>query len=119
MLGKTIPEYIFIRAAISGLRLIAPLSALCVAWTLLVPASIPTYLDSKWTLFYSCGRVYATLEVAFFVCVYLPRRYHLQKARTFVRVVGRRCILLICPLLGGEPSATVPQGTPSTFPEML
>lgn len=85
MLGKSIPEYIFIKAAIAVLQLIAPFSALCVAWVLLVPA--PAHLDPKWTLLYSCSMIYASLEAAFFVCVYLPRRYHLQKVRTIVHVV--------------------------------
>ena len=85
MIGKSIPEYIFIRTAIAALRLIAPLSVLCVAWMLLVPA--PTHIDPKLALLYSCLFIYASLEAVFFVCVYLPRRYHLQKARTIVLVV--------------------------------
>ncbi|KAF8550891.1 hypothetical protein OG21DRAFT_1418930 [Imleria badia] len=84
MIGKSIPEYIFITTTITALRLIAPLSALYVAWTLLVPA--PAHLDPKWTLLYSCFLIYASLEAAFFVCVYLPRRYHLQKAANHPRL---------------------------------
>ena len=85
MLGKSMPEYIFIITAIAALRLIAPLSALCVAWILLVPA--PAHLDAKWALLYSCSMIYASLEAAFFVCVYLPRRYHLQRVRTAIVLV--------------------------------
>jgi len=85
MLGKSVPEYIFIRVAIAAFRLIAPLSLLYVAWMLLVPA--PIHPDSKWALLHSCSLIYASLEAAFFVCVYLPRRYHLQKARTVVLVM--------------------------------
>jgi O-antigen ligase len=85
MLGKSIPEYIFIRTAIAALRLIAPLSVLCVAWMLQVPA--PAQLDPKWAFLYSCSLIYASLEAAFFVCIYLPRRYRLQKVCTIVLVV--------------------------------
>lgn len=85
MLGNSFAEYVFIKAAIAALRLIAPLSVLWVAWILLVPA--PVYHDPKWAPLYSCSLIYASLEIAFFVCVYLPRRYHLQKARTTIVLV--------------------------------
>lgn len=94
MLGKSIPEYIFIKTAIAALRLIAPLSVLWVACMLLVPA--PAYHDPKWALLYSCSLIYASLEAAFFICVYLPRRYHLQKACTIILVVVVGCVLLTC-----------------------
>ncbi|KAH0827380.1 hypothetical protein J3R83DRAFT_4033 [Lanmaoa asiatica] len=78
MLGKSLPEYIFIKVTIAALQLITPLSVIWVAWILLAPA--PTHLDPKWALFYSCSLICASLEAAFFICVYLPRRHHLQRA---------------------------------------
>ena len=117
MIGKSIPEYIFIKTAIAALRLIAPCSVLCVAWMLLVPA--PAQLDPKWALLYSRSLIYASLEAAFFVCVYLPRRYHLQKACTIFLVVVRSADVPFRHSLGCESPQAVPQRTQSTLPEML
>lgn len=82
MLGKSIPEYIFIKTAIAALQSIIPLSVLYVAWMLLVAPP-----DPKWMPLYSCLLIYASLEIVFFACVYLPRRHHLQKARTPIFVL--------------------------------
>lgn len=75
MIGKSIPEYLFIRTAITALQLIAPLSVLYIVWILLL---LP--YDKTRTPVYSSLLIYAFIELAFFTCVYLPRRYHLQKA---------------------------------------
>ena len=119
MIGKSIPEYVFIKAAITALRLIAPLSIVWVALVLLVPA--PAHLDPKWTLLHSCSLMYASLEVVFFVCAYLPRRYHLQKVRILILCRGRWCSLnmLLFRLLGGGSPETVTQGTPSALSEIF
>ena len=90
MIGKSTAEYIFIKATIAVLRLIAPLSVLYATWTLLVPA--PAHPDPKWAPLNSCSLIYASLESAFFVFIYLPRRYYLQKARTLLLSRGRRCV---------------------------
>ncbi|KAI0934918.1 hypothetical protein AcV5_006608 [Taiwanofungus camphoratus] len=79
MLGQSLPEYIFIRTAIFGLRLVAPLS---IAYTL---ASWHTrhFLFSFWL------GVYALTEASFYVCVYLPRCKALQKAATHPPLMSR------------------------------
>ncbi|KAF8124976.1 hypothetical protein EV363DRAFT_695178 [Boletus edulis] len=108
MLGKSVPEYIFIQVAIAVLRLIAPLSMLCVAWMLLVPVS--TGPDPEWRLFYSCLRIYAPLEAAFFLCVYLPRRYRLQETAKHPRMSReeRQALFTRCSACHG--SANYPSG---------
>ncbi|OCH92258.1 alpha/beta-hydrolase [Obba rivulosa] len=70
MIGHSIPEYIFIRISIWSLQAVVPLS---VAYTI---ASWYTgrFLYSPWL------GGYALLEAAFYVLVYLPRRFLLQKA---------------------------------------
>jgi len=69
MIGTSISEYIFIRASIIALRLVAPLSSLYLAtvcWK-------GTFIPSSWIGWY------AIAEYAFFTLVYLPRRRILQK----------------------------------------
>ncbi|KAF8259394.1 Alpha/Beta hydrolase protein [Lactarius quietus] len=69
MIGQTWPEYIFIRASIFGLRLVAPLSIV--------------YLAASWRahtfLWSPVLGVYALIEAPFFLLVYLPRQYRLQR----------------------------------------
>jgi len=69
MIGKTWPEYVFIRLSIFGLRLVAPLSI--------------TYLAASWSagtfLWSPIVGVYALIEAPFFLLVYLPRRRRLQR----------------------------------------
>ena len=69
MIGQSLPEYIFIRCCIFCLRLIAPLSIAYVA------ASHYTgdWIYSRWLGYY------AYIEALFYVLVYLPRSYWLQK----------------------------------------
>ncbi|KAI0063410.1 hypothetical protein BV25DRAFT_1990788 [Artomyces pyxidatus] len=69
MLGQSLPEYIFIRISIAGLRLIAP-------------ASI-AYLASSWYagefLWSRTLGVYAVVEALFCFLVYFPRRVRMQQ----------------------------------------
>jgi pimeloyl-ACP methyl ester carboxylesterase len=69
MIGQSWPEYVFIRLSITGLRLVAPLSIiyLSASW------SVGTFL---WSPFLGA---YALIEAPFFLLVYLPRYYRLQR----------------------------------------
>jgi hypothetical protein len=71
MIGHSWPEYVFIRIAILALRLIAPLSIVYLA---------ASYRASAF-LWSPCIGVYALVEAAFFLFVYLPRSFHLQQVR--------------------------------------
>ena|SRR5712675_2035184 len=71
MIGTTRPEYVFIRISIFALRLIAPLSILYLA----VSYNAKTFL---WSPFLG---VYALIEAVFYLLVYLPRSYYLQRVR--------------------------------------
>ncbi|KAH7921054.1 hypothetical protein BV22DRAFT_756505 [Leucogyrophana mollusca] len=81
MIGKTIPEYIFIRFSILGLRLIAPASLIYLGYELYLHnfrLSMTSWLD-----------VYALLEAFFYVCVYIPRHRYLQKAAVHPPILSR------------------------------
>ena len=69
MIGTTLVEFIFIRIAITLLRLVAPLSLIYLA---------AEYWRGTLDFLYP-PTLYALLEVSFFVLVYLPRRSRLQK----------------------------------------
>ncbi|KAI9511086.1 hypothetical protein F5148DRAFT_1274424 [Russula earlei] len=69
MIGNSWPEYLFIRIAIFALRLIAPLSLIHLA---------ASYHAGAFLLSPFLG-AYALLEAAFFLFVYLPRSYYLQR----------------------------------------
>jgi hypothetical protein len=69
MLGKSPVEYILIRAAILGFRLVAPTSLLYIASSF----SQGKFLISNWL------GPFALAEAAFYLLVYLPRHYRLQK----------------------------------------
>jgi hypothetical protein len=71
MIGQTWPKYVFIRLSIFGLRLVAPLLILYLA----VSWSASTFL---WLPLLG---VYALIEALFFLLVYLPRNYSLQRVR--------------------------------------
>lgn len=71
MIGKSLPEYIFIFISIGLLRLVAPISFLYVAYLVVAQPS------TGWQT--SLGG-YALLEILFYTLVYLPRRWLLQKA---------------------------------------
>jgi hypothetical protein len=70
MIGKGIKDYIMIRTAIFALRLVAPVSVIYLAATLYQLE----FLLSMWLCFY------ALAEVAFYLFLYLPRNYLMQKA---------------------------------------
>jgi len=76
MIGKSIPEYLFIRVSIAGLRLIAPASIVYLA----VSAFQRQLLLSPWL-----GLV-AIPEACFYLFVYLPRHRRLQKVRLDILV---------------------------------
>ena len=72
MIGTSLQAYVFIRACIFLLHYIAPLSIMCCVVSLLIHPSayrIPRALE-----------VIAIAETAFYLLVYLPRRYILQRA---------------------------------------
>ena len=71
MIGRSLPEYIFIRLSIWGLRLIAPLS---IAYTLL------SYHRGHFIFSRSLGYC-AAAEACFYLLVFLPRARLLQKVR--------------------------------------
>ncbi|KAI0748754.1 hypothetical protein C8Q80DRAFT_756848 [Daedaleopsis nitida] len=69
MIGRSLPEYVFIRLCILGLRLIAPASIVyillsCYHGKLLVSELLGYY---------------AAAEAFFYLCIFLPRSRHLQK----------------------------------------
>ncbi|KAI9743742.1 MAG: hypothetical protein M1835_002862 [Candelina submexicana] len=74
MIGETTGEYIFIRACISFLHYIAPLSIL---YTFVVLSFRPSSYRVPWAL-----EIWVLAETGFFFLIYLPRRYHLQHAAT-------------------------------------
>ncbi|KAH7128141.1 hypothetical protein B0J11DRAFT_483821 [Dendryphion nanum] len=73
MIGTSIFDYIFIRVCIFVLHLIAPLSVFYCLISLVYPA--PFHVNG-------ILRVWATLETAFYLLVYHPRRLYLQRAAT-------------------------------------
>jgi hypothetical protein len=71
MIGKSFPEYIFIRLSIAALQLVTPLSAVYIVYTLYHGQTLITPLN-----------IYAFLEVVFYTFVFLPRCLILQKVLT-------------------------------------
>ena len=71
MIGNSRPEYVFIRISIIGLRLIAPLSIIYLAASYYAAA----FLCSPFL------GVYALIEAAFYLFVYLPRSFYLQRVK--------------------------------------
>ena len=69
MIGHSLPEYVFIRLSILGLRLIAPLSIAYVA----ISWYLHRWIYSKWLGYY------ALVESIFYLCVYLPRSRLMQQ----------------------------------------
>jgi len=68
IVGKSVPEYILIRTCITSLRLVTPLAFLVlVSWLLGVIAVHPAPV------------AWCSVEVAFYLLVYLPRRRYLQQ----------------------------------------
>lgn len=86
LIGNSLPEYIFIRIVILGLRIIAPLS---ITYTLLRILAV-AISDAKYNTSHAFDRyrlplaleIYLFLEAAFFFVVYLPLRTWLQYAAT-------------------------------------
>ncbi|OBZ69286.1 hypothetical protein A0H81_10886 [Grifola frondosa] len=80
MIGHSIPEYIFIRISIFCLRLIAPLSIVYIALSL----HAGELLYSRWI------GIYAIAEAFFYLFVYLPRSWLLQKPATHPPLLSRK-----------------------------
>lgn len=78
MIGHSTSEYIFIRCAIAALRLVAPLSLLIVG----VSWYTDSWIGHRWLGYY------ASLEAFFYLLVYLPRSYYLQKVSEFGRLAA-------------------------------
>ena len=72
MIGHSWPTYVFIRLSILAFRLIAPLSIIYLA---------ASYHASAFLLSPFLG-VYAIIEAAFFLLVYFPRSFRLQRVRS-------------------------------------
>lgn len=70
MIGSSVPEYIFIRIAIALLRLVTPL---CIVYTF-ASWYLGGWIYSRWFGYY------ALVECAFYLLVYLPRNWYLQRA---------------------------------------
>jgi hypothetical protein len=73
MIGQTWPEYVLIRISILALRLIAPLS--------IVYLAASYYHDTF--LWSPILGIYTLIEAAFFLFVYLPRRFSMQRVRCY------------------------------------
>ncbi|KAF8065392.1 hypothetical protein FPV67DRAFT_1502693 [Lyophyllum atratum] len=73
MIGNSIPEYVFIRASIAGIRLIAPASVLYLALSAYAGSFILSPILG----------VLAIAEASFYLFVYLPRRRRLQEPPTY------------------------------------
>jgi hypothetical protein len=69
MIGNSWPEYVLIRISLLALRLIAPLSIIYLALSFHASAFL-------WSPFLG---VYAIVEAAFYLFVYLPRSFYLQR----------------------------------------
>lgn len=72
MIGKSLPEYYFIRICIIALRLVAPLS---IAYLALRPIR-SLHLAFKHDILL---QAYAGAEAVFFLLVYIPRKRMMQK----------------------------------------
>ncbi|KAF2650922.1 hypothetical protein K491DRAFT_607956 [Lophiostoma macrostomum CBS 122681] len=79
MIGTSIWNYIFIRACISFLHWIAPLSIL---WCLVSQFYSP--FRAHWVV-----QTWATLEAAFYLLVYYPRKLYLQRAASHPTTIYR------------------------------
>ena len=79
MIGTSIWDYIFIRACIFVLHWIAPLSIFWCLVSLLYPPFHLHWIFQAW----------ATIETAFYLLVYHPRRIYLQRAATHPTPISR------------------------------
>lgn len=69
MIGRSLPEYVFIRLCILGLRLIAPASIVYLLFS---------WYDGHFLVDDYLG-YYAVAEAVFYLCIFLPRSRHLQE----------------------------------------
>ncbi|KAI0039539.1 hypothetical protein FA95DRAFT_1577541 [Auriscalpium vulgare] len=98
MIGNSLPELIFIRASILGLRSIAPLSFIYLAASTHAGAFLWTPVLGAW----------AITEAAFYTLVYLPRRRSMQKNAVHPPLTAeeRRTLFDKCSKCMSEASAT-------------
>lgn len=80
MIGTSIPSYIFIRSCIFLLHAIAPLSILFCLFSLVSP---PSFRGAR------ILQIWTTLETAFYLFVYHPRKIYLQRAAIHPTPVSR------------------------------
>ena len=80
MIGTSIYDYIFIRSCILVLHWIAPFSILYCLSSLIYPASFHV----SWVL-----QAWTTLETAFYLLVYYPRKIYLQRAASHPKPICR------------------------------
>lgn len=74
LVGKSLPEYVFIRIAIGAIRLITPLSVL---YCFVFPLVRPRWLAHHRLLWLTL--IWPAAEASFFLVVYLPLRVWLQQ----------------------------------------
>ncbi|KAI0073954.1 alpha/beta-hydrolase [Panus rudis PR-1116 ss-1] len=79
MIGHSFPEYVFINISILCLRLVAPLSIVYLTASIY----LKQWVHSRWLGYY------AIIEAAFYLLVYLPRSYLLQKAAQHPPLLSR------------------------------
>ncbi|KAF2744803.1 hypothetical protein M011DRAFT_407644 [Sporormia fimetaria CBS 119925] len=81
MIGTSVPEYVFIRLCILGLRAVTPLSVFYLAFSIGEP---PSTTAGKLLL------TWCTFESAFWLLVYVPRKRGLQAAAQHPPVLDRQ-----------------------------
>jgi hypothetical protein len=94
MIGTSIQDYVFIRTCIFILYLIAPLSALYCLLISYLQLFDPPPPRVPWIL-----NTWIAAEAAFYLLIYLPRRYYLQNAATHPKPLSReqrRALFLRC-----------------------
>ena len=82
MIGTSTPEYIFIRACIGLLRLVIPIFAFCCV-----------LVSGLWPQKYRIPvivQIWAVAEVLFYLLVFLPRYFYLQRAAIHPPLVPRQ-----------------------------
>lgn len=92
MIGRSLPEYLFIRVCICGLRLVTPISI-----TYVLASGFALARGHAQSRLYSpLLAVYALAETAFYLLVYLPRGRRLQKVSMFNALPLIFCLSASC-----------------------
>jgi hypothetical protein len=99
LVGNSLPEYLFIRTAITVLRLIAPFSLVYLVYVLVITSlEDPRY--TKWARLPFSLEVYLGIESAFYLLVYFPLKIWLQRdalhpeppSKAERRILFQRCL---------------------------